>query len=440
MVETEPGTFYTSPFFLLATVLSGPKLASRKKSFQGNTCDTGKSRLSPETAPGYNAWPLKSRIRPVIAQKYTGKEHEDLTRLTYFGARWYDPELATWLSPDAVDVYANPYVFGGGKAGADPLSYVDPDGNCPICVVLVIAAIGAYAGASKANHSIDPTKWDYSSGSTYGYMAGGAVIGAASAVTGGYVGGAVLAGMGGAAAGAGATLAAGMAGGAVGSLVSGVGNYSLDAAYGNANFSGTGLLRVASVSPATGAIGGAAGSGFTSLVGTVNIGSYQIASPVVRGMITGAMGGAAAGYATGFGGTLIAGGSLAQANRGGLSGLYIGAVGGGIGGGISGYASAQRSGINPWTGRSLEKSRDISGFSSHSDFLKQTKLLPADLKDPSSALQPAQVRDLGVSPQQWQTHLDYYDYLNTFTPATNAAPRIDRINEYLRALGEGGSY
>ncbi|UBD66317.1 hypothetical protein K6V25_05680 [Bacteroides salyersiae] len=42
-------------------------------------------------------------------------------------------------------------------------------------------------GGSIANHSYNPGKWDYSSGKTWGYMAGGAIIGAVSGVLGSYV-------------------------------------------------------------------------------------------------------------------------------------------------------------------------------------------------------------------------------------------------------------
>ncbi len=59
-----------------------------------------------------------------VTQKYTGKEHEDLTRLTYFGARWYDPELGLFMSTDPAGQYANPYSFGPG----DPVNGTDPTG------------------------------------------------------------------------------------------------------------------------------------------------------------------------------------------------------------------------------------------------------------------------------------------------------------------------
>ena len=72
------------------------------------------------------------------------------------------------------------------------MSYVDPDGNNPIIVAMIIgAALGAYIRGVIANEGqYNPTKWDYSSGKTWGYMLGGAAIGGLS----GYVGATIAAG------------------------------------------------------------------------------------------------------------------------------------------------------------------------------------------------------------------------------------------------------
>jgi len=69
---------------------------------------------------------------------------------------------------------------------------VDLDGNNPIVVAIIIgAALGAYSGGVIANDGqYNPTKWDYSSGKTWGYMLGGAAIGGLS----GYVGATIAAG------------------------------------------------------------------------------------------------------------------------------------------------------------------------------------------------------------------------------------------------------
>ena len=54
--------------------------------------------------------------------------------------------------------------------------------------VIIGAAIGMYSGGVIANKGqYNPVKWDWSSGKTWGYMLGGAVVGGVS----GYVGGAI---------------------------------------------------------------------------------------------------------------------------------------------------------------------------------------------------------------------------------------------------------
>jgi len=44
---------------------------------------------------------------------------------SYFGARWYDPQLGMWTSPDPKHQYASPYAFSTG-----PMNGSDPDGSC----------------------------------------------------------------------------------------------------------------------------------------------------------------------------------------------------------------------------------------------------------------------------------------------------------------------
>ncbi|MDD4754265.1 MAG: hypothetical protein PHT78_13700 [Desulfitobacteriaceae bacterium] len=54
------------------------------------------------------------------------------------------------------------------------------------------ADIGMWSGGSAANGTMNPFKWDYSSGKTWGYMAGGAVVGG---VSGGFAGSIATSGM-----------------------------------------------------------------------------------------------------------------------------------------------------------------------------------------------------------------------------------------------------
>jgi len=54
--------------------------------------------------------------------KFTGKE-EDITELYYFGARYYDPEVGRFISPDPLQD-EHPYAY----CGSDPVNFVDLTG------------------------------------------------------------------------------------------------------------------------------------------------------------------------------------------------------------------------------------------------------------------------------------------------------------------------
>ncbi len=80
----------------------------------------------------------------LLPQKFTGKEHDATTGLVYYGARYYDPGLARFMTADTVipggggnpqglNRYA--YVLG------NPVKMVDPTGHIP----LIIAGIIIYA-------------------------------------------------------------------------------------------------------------------------------------------------------------------------------------------------------------------------------------------------------------------------------------------------------
>ena len=121
---------------------------------------------------------------------YTGHEHIYGTDLINMNGRVYDTTTSTFLSTDPYIQDPNnwlnhlPYSY----CLNNPLKYVDPSGEIFWVPVIVGAIIGAYSGGVIANDGqFNPTQWDYSSGKTWGYMLGGAVVGGAS----GYVGGAI---------------------------------------------------------------------------------------------------------------------------------------------------------------------------------------------------------------------------------------------------------
>lgn len=110
---------------------------------------------------------------------FTGKEYEEALGLYYFGARWFDPELGMWTSPDPAMQFPNPYNYGG-----NPISYVDSDGRLIFIIAGVI--IGAYIGGSVAqkwtsNKQVEwnPLDWKNEPETYIGVVAGGVVGGAA---------------------------------------------------------------------------------------------------------------------------------------------------------------------------------------------------------------------------------------------------------------------
>jgi RHS repeat-associated protein len=72
-----------------------------------------------------------------ITQTFTGKEMDlfsgdyptgsDGQGLDYFGARYYDPDIAMWTSVDPKRQFANGYVYAGNLS--NPTNSFDPDGN-----------------------------------------------------------------------------------------------------------------------------------------------------------------------------------------------------------------------------------------------------------------------------------------------------------------------
>lgn len=62
---------------------------------------------------------------------YTGKEHDDATGLTYFGARYYDPYLGRFMSVDPAGINPNdPFTFNRYSYGNNnPYRFIDPNGR-----------------------------------------------------------------------------------------------------------------------------------------------------------------------------------------------------------------------------------------------------------------------------------------------------------------------
>ena len=84
--------------------------------------------------------------------KFTGKEEAAELGVTYFGARYYHPRLARWMSPDPLAVHGlagdlNPYAYVSGRMA----NLIDPTGLDPIPADLSDVQFHAGGGWSGVN-------------------------------------------------------------------------------------------------------------------------------------------------------------------------------------------------------------------------------------------------------------------------------------------------
>jgi RHS repeat-associated protein len=78
--------------------------------------------------------------------EFTGYETEVLSGLQYAGARFYDPELSSFLTHDPARQFASPYTY----TNWNPVNLVDPDGRDAgvlIVIGLILVALQAVASA-----------------------------------------------------------------------------------------------------------------------------------------------------------------------------------------------------------------------------------------------------------------------------------------------------
>ncbi|MBI1820943.1 MAG: RHS repeat-associated core domain-containing protein [Nitrospirae bacterium] len=98
------------------------------------------------------------RAKPIasidVHHKFTGQEYDDETGLYFYGARYYDPILARFISPDTIDPrLENPQTLNRYSHALDnPVKFVDPNGHFAFIPFLVA---GAAAFAWDAFHTPD---------------------------------------------------------------------------------------------------------------------------------------------------------------------------------------------------------------------------------------------------------------------------------------------
>lgn len=91
--------------------------------------------------------------RPGSGPGFTGHLNDVGSGLTYMQARYYDPEIARFLSVDPIPVnVGNAFSFNRfAYANNNPYKYVDPDGQFAFLVVPAFYALTALAGAATVS-------------------------------------------------------------------------------------------------------------------------------------------------------------------------------------------------------------------------------------------------------------------------------------------------
>ena len=140
---------------------------------------------------GYDSWGKQEVTNNSIGffRGYGGHEMLPQYRLVNMDGRMYDYALGRFLSPDNyVQEPNNSQNFNRYTYCLNnPLKYTDPDGESFTLAAIIGAVVGTYIGGSIANNSYNPTKWNYSSAKTWGYMLCGGIVGGIS----GYAGAAI---------------------------------------------------------------------------------------------------------------------------------------------------------------------------------------------------------------------------------------------------------
>jgi RHS repeat-associated protein len=125
-------------FSIVVGALLGTQLAHAERTTTYYHTDSLGSVVAASNQAGALLW--RKEYRPFGEQldstsenekiAYTGKEHDDVSRLTYFGARYYDPEIGRFLSIDPAGVDpAKPLSFNRyAYANNNPYRFIDPDG------------------------------------------------------------------------------------------------------------------------------------------------------------------------------------------------------------------------------------------------------------------------------------------------------------------------
>ena len=115
-------------------------------------------------------------------KQFTGQRLSRDTGLYFYNTRYFDASIGRFISPDTVvpDASTPQHLNRYSYAGNNPLTYNDPDGHCPFCILGAIWAayeIGSaiYDAYTTAGTLLDPSASALEKGVTAGLFVVGAV-------------------------------------------------------------------------------------------------------------------------------------------------------------------------------------------------------------------------------------------------------------------------
>src|SRR3989339_720013 len=149
------------------TYIHADHLGSTNKLTSGNTNTLGQVLRTTTYTPYGATYATTGSID--IARKYTGQILDDNTGLYYYNARYYDPQIGTFLTPDTI--VQNPYDPQALNRYAycrnNPIIYSDPSGHFFWMPLVIGAVLNTAFNADKIHNG-----WDFLSFAAIGAAAG----------------------------------------------------------------------------------------------------------------------------------------------------------------------------------------------------------------------------------------------------------------------------
>jgi RHS repeat-associated protein len=159
------GVATTSPAITVSVVQSGPTIVYYHNDFSGSplaATDSNGTVIWDEAYAPFGERYLNEDSTDRNAIWFAGKPTEDAAGLSYFGGRWYNPQVGRFYSVDPQRFREdNPLSFNRyAYANNNPYRFIDPNGHSPIDIGFLLWDLGKlgaalYNGSGAGEAAID---------------------------------------------------------------------------------------------------------------------------------------------------------------------------------------------------------------------------------------------------------------------------------------------